>query len=186
MNQTTHVMVDLETLGRRPGCKILSIGAVVFGPKGLGAEFYEEVKIDDQGSLTIDKSTIEWWERQSPEARDRLYGGPDTKPPLRTALTNSNIWLDRLATRDEKQQLQAAVWGNGADFDNAILQVAFDATNAGDPAWPFWNNRCYRTLKGLAPEIKIARQGTHHNALDDAKSQAEHAVRLMAKLGVWA
>ena len=37
-----HVMCDLETLGRRPGCKLLSIGAVVFGPKGLGAEFYED------------------------------------------------------------------------------------------------------------------------------------------------
>jgi DNA polymerase III epsilon subunit-like protein len=36
----SDVMIDLETLGRRPGCAILSIGAVEFGPAGLGRELY--------------------------------------------------------------------------------------------------------------------------------------------------
>lgn len=51
------VMVDLETLGTRPGCKILSIGAVEFGvgpdynEDGLGAEFYVEVQRAHQGNL---------------------------------------------------------------------------------------------------------------------------------------
>ena len=37
-----HCMVDLETLGKRAGCPILSIGAVFFDPveKQLGEEFY--------------------------------------------------------------------------------------------------------------------------------------------------
>lgn len=180
-----HVMCDLETLGRRPGCKLLSIGAVVFGPKGLGAEFYEEVKINHQGDLTADQSTIDWWDRQSPEARDRLYGGQDEKPMLGWALTKFNVWLGQLAPRDQKGNLEVCVWGNGADFDNAILQVAFDKTTTEQPAWPFWNNRCYRTLKNLVPSVQLVRQGTHHNALDDAKSQAEHAIRLMGHLQAW-
>jgi hypothetical protein len=180
-----HVMCDLETLGRRPGCKLLSIGAVVFGPKGLGAEFYEEVKINHQGDLTADQSTIDWWNQQSPEARDRLYGGQDTKPTLRQALEKFNAWLEQLAMPDAKGNLELCLWGNGADFDNAILQVAYDKTTMEQPSWPFWNNRCYRTLKNLAPSVKLVRQGVYHNALDDAKSQAEHAVRLMDQLKAW-
>lgn len=180
-----HVMVDLETLGRRPGCKLLSIGAVVFGPTGLGGEFYEEVQMESQGFLTTDQATLDWWSKQAPEARDRLYGNQASKPLLKETLHRFNAWLEHLAPRDNKGNLQCCVWGNGADFDNAILQVAYDAVATYQPAWPFFNNRCYRTLKGLAPSVKLVRQGTHHNALDDAKSQAEHAVRLMDSLKAW-
>lgn len=180
-----HVMVDLETLGQRPGCRLLSIGAVVFGPTGLGGEFYEEVQINHQGYLVSDQDTIDWWSKQAPEARDRLYGGQDTKPLLKQSLAHFNDWLEGLANRDDRGNLQCCVWGNGADFDNAILQVAYDAVGVSKPAWPFFNNRCYRTLKGLALSVKLIRSGVHHNALDDAKSQAEHAIRLMDHLKVW-
>lgn len=180
-----QVMCDLETLGILPGCKLLSIGAVVFGPKGLGAEFYEEVKINGQGDLVADKSTIDWWDQQSPSARDRLYGGQDVKPTLRMALEKFNTWLEQLATRDQNGNLELCLWGNGADFDNSILQVAFSRTTLEKPAWSFVNNRCYRTLKNLASSVKLVRQGVYHNALDDAKSQAEHAVRLMDQLKAW-
>ena len=33
---TTHIMLDLETWGKRPGCDIRSIGAVVFDPVASG------------------------------------------------------------------------------------------------------------------------------------------------------
>lgn len=179
-----HVMVDLETLGRRAGCKVLSIGAVVFGPKGLGAEFYMEVQRDHQPNLHEDQDTVDWWAKQSPEARERLFSNVG-KVPLKHALEAFNDWLEKLTDRDAKGNLNACVWGNGADFDNAILNVAYAEVCVEAPAWPFWNNRCYRTLKGMKPSVKLVRTGVYHNALDDAKSQAEHAVRLMTELQAW-
>lgn len=185
MKEVFEVMADLETLGKRPGCKILSIGAVVFNQAGLHREFYVEAKINHQGDLVADQSTIDWWNKQDPAARDRLYNNQDLKPTLRQALEQFNGWLRELGGVDERGHIPVNLWGNGADFDNAILQVAYDRVSIEDPAWQFWNNRCYRTLKGLAPSVQMVRQGTYHNALDDAKSQAEHAVRIMKHLGLW-
>ena len=179
-----HVMVDLETLGRHAGCKILSIGAVEFGPHGLGGEFYIRVLRDQQGNLHEDPDTIRWWSEQAPVAKAELFASDDGKLPLAAALVQFNDWLTKGTVRDEKGNLQVALWGNGADFDNAILNVAYAEVNAR-PAWPFFYNRCYRTLKGMRPGVKLSRQGTYHNALDDAKSQAEHAVRLMEELRAW-
>ena len=51
------------------------------------------------------------------------------------------------------------------------------------PAWPYRNNRCYRTLKGLLPAIELERSGTHHNALDDAITQARHLQKIVRTLG---
>src|ERR1700721_3055421 len=84
-----HVMADIETLGTRPGSVILSIGAVAFDHRqGLGPEFH--VKINQQSSeragLTVDKGTLAWWMRQSPEARALLdetrNGGVDLENAL--------------------------------------------------------------------------------------------------------
>ncbi len=181
---TVHVMVDLETLGRRAGCKVLSIGAVVFGPSGLGAEFYSRILRAEQGDLHEDPDTIQWWAGQKEGAKAELFGSDEGKVLLAQSLKDFNTWLEHLAPRDNRGNLELAVWGNGADFDNAILQSCFAATDQTQ-AWPFFNNRCYRTLKGLAPAVKLSRQGTYHNALDDAKSQAEHAVRILDAMGIW-
>jgi hypothetical protein len=45
--------------------------------------------------------------------------------------------------------------------------------------WKYWRNRCYRTLKNLHPEVPIERTGIYHRALDDARSQAVHAMQLL-------
>jgi 3' exoribonuclease, RNase T-like len=180
-----NVMIDLETLGRKPGCKILSLGAVTFGPHGFGREFYVEAKHSDQGLLTADQETLVWWSEQDIFARDRLFSDQDKKPNLRQLLGQFSGWLIEVAGLNDRGRVDAKIWGNGADFDNAILQVAYAAVAQTDQPWDFWNNRCYRTLKGLAPTIKMVRTGVHHNALDDARSQATHAIQLLNHLQVW-
>lgn len=184
-SRVTDVMLDLETLGTRPGCKILAIGAVVFGPDGLGKEFYTPV---DHGSQVMmdppDPSTVEWWARQSKEAQAAVFD-VEGAPTLPVALTKFNSWLASVAVADARGKLLVNVWGNGADFDNPILGEAYHRTNMSQPR-SHYSNRCYRTLKNLAPEVPLtSRIGTHHNALDDAKSQAVHAVNLMRHLRVW-
>jgi exodeoxyribonuclease VIII len=74
------------------------------------------------------------------------------------------------------------VWGNGASFDNAILAQCYRAVGMDFP-WKFWNDRCYRTLKNLVLDVPFERTGTHHNALDDARSQAIHASAILRRMG---
>lgn len=175
----TDVMVDLETLGRRAGCVVLSIGAVGFGPSGLGKECYLILSIRDQQDYGLheDPETLAWWAKQSPEARRVLTEASASKLLLRDALLQFNAYLEA-----HYRISQVKLWGNGSDFDLAILINLYAAAGLEAP-WKFWNHRCFRTLKNFYPSIKGAeRTGTYHNALDDAKTQALHAIELMAKL----
>lgn len=174
---TTNVMIDLETLGTSPGCALLSIGAVVFSPGGLGEEFYQEIDYRRLYGLNVDPATLMWWHNQPPILRDRLFTPNRSKKLLPDALVDLSAWLAEVT----EDPTDIGIWGNGADFDNAILQVAYAHTGL-NPAWKFWQNRCYRTLKNLAPQIELERIGEHHNALDDAKSQAVHAITLLKHL----
>lgn len=172
------VMVDLETLGRRAGCAVLSIGAVEFGPGGLGREFYTVINRPSQRELGLfeDESTLKWWATQSEDACRVLFEAEQNQAvTLSAALGAFTNFLVPIGLKRVK------VWGCGSDFDNAILTNLYAAVKA-DPPWDFWNNRCYRTLKSLIPSEKPRREGTYHNALDDAKTQALHAIQLLQKL----
>ena len=172
-----NVMLDLETLGTKPGCVILSIGAVCFDQNtGLGDTFYAEIhgKSCLEAGLTVDPDTADWWEAREPEAKKLLErcGNAKTSTSLGMSLFMFRAWF-----LDKGQD--TLVWGNGADFDLPILASAYQRCGFGGPPWLPYNGRCYRTLKNLYPGVKLDRTGVHHNALDDARSQAEHAMQIL-------
>ena len=167
-------MLDLETLGSRPGCVILSIGIRAFDPKKglIGRGLYLIVSHADclQSGLFEEKQTLNWWERQSEEARKVLIeAGRPTALPLSEALENVNLFI-----KQHCDPRYAKIWGNGSDFDNAIIAHCYHVLDK-QPIWSFWNNRCYRTLKSIFSKVPMERTGTFHNALDDATTQAVHA-----------
>jgi hypothetical protein len=174
----TDVMIDLETLGQRAGCAILSIGAVAFDhkTKQLGAECYVVVNRAScrEHGLHEDAGTLAWWAKQADAAKAVLQQA-ESGVKLPKALAQLTSFLSQFERKGLK------VWGNGSDFDNAILTACYAAVGQPLP-WDFWHNRCYRTLKALRPELKLQRQGTYHNALDDAKTQAQHAMQLLEAL----
>lgn len=188
MSDLTHIMIDLETLGTVPGCAILSVGAVVFHPlEGtLGAEFYSVVSKADalENFMSVDPETVKWWHGQSDEARKVLRDAehPDA-PGIAKVCENLNAWMAALA-----QKPKIRLYGNGADFDNPLLRVMYSCANV-KPYAGGYGGRCYRTLKNLDELMghefafhKLERAGTHHNALDDAKSQAMHLMANLARI----
>jgi exodeoxyribonuclease VIII len=163
-----HVMVDLETMGNGGNAPIIAIGAVKFDITGTkGAPFYANVDLQscmDVG-MECDASTIMWWLEQSGDARERLkFPVPDD---VSTVLRAFSAWFG------DSEYL----WGNGAAFDNVILNNAYRKVGQ-EPPWNFWNDRCYRTLKSQFAAVPMERVGTHHNAVDDAQSQAEHLIAM--------
>jgi 3' exoribonuclease, RNase T-like len=171
-----NVMIDLETLGTRAGCVILSIGAAVFDEKSVSETFYRVVSVRTclDAGLTIDPATEKWWTGQSEEAKETLHAAHTSDAaPLGIVLANFRTWLGT----------EGNPWGNGADFDLPILSAAYVACGFGGPPWKPYNGRCYRTLKNLRPDIAAPkREGVAHNALDDAIFQANHAIALLAAL----
>lgn len=162
-------MIDLETFGTAPGSVLLSIGAVKFDRHSIHKDtFYRRIDPNScvHAGMKIDIPTIMWWLNQSAEARREIsLPGED----LRSVLAGFNVWMP--------SPLDCNVWGNGADFDGPLLAAAYAAIGLPLP-WKFYNSRCYRTMKNLFPQIEMQRSGTHHNALDDATSQAWHLTQI--------
>jgi DNA polymerase III epsilon subunit-like protein len=163
-----NVMLDLETLGNRPSSVIVAIGAVKFGSGLLGDSFYRRIDAESCAAvgMTMDTSAVMFWLKQPEAARLEI-----TKPgePLATVLQEFALWIEK----------DAVVWGNGASFDPVVLTHAYRAAGVKVP-WRYVNERCYRTVKALFPNVPPDFSGTQHNALDDAKSQALHLMQIMA------
>lgn len=162
-----HVMLDLETWGTGNKALIVSIGACKFDEDRILDRFHvavDPVSAQAHG-LEIDASTILWWLSSERDEARRNWLAQD-RVDLGSALLGFHDWCK---TGPEA----AAIWGNGATFDNVILRSAFAATGQDYPV-RFWQDQCYRTVKNHAPGVELIREGTHHNALDDAVSQAKH------------
>ncbi|MFM4139091.1 3'-5' exoribonuclease domain-containing protein [Klebsiella variicola] len=124
-----HVMVDLETMGKKHNAPIVAIGAVVFDPAtgSIGESFYKVVCLESSVNwgAVIDPSTVIWWLKQSSEARSAIVN--DDAIPLQDALLQFREFVsDNVAGGSKKAQ----VWGNGASFDNSILRSSYDCIAA--------------------------------------------------------
>lgn len=165
----THCMLDLETMGTRPGDVILSIGACLFTPtEGITSEIH--ITIDPESSkaagLRAQKSTIEWWSKQDPATRAEAFKG---ELSLESALTQFSMWLPKE---------NVLMYGNSANFDNALLAAAYRAMKMEVP-WKYWNDRCYRTLAAMFMKSRVEQVGNKHNALNDAKTQALRLIQIV-------
>lgn len=170
-----NVMTDLETLGVAPGCVVLSIGAVKFDGVGVGDKFHVVINRESckQHGLVEDPSTVKWWDEQSVDAKKTLLEADTSSILLPQALDAFSSWFGDAVF----------IWGNGAGFDQPILAYAYNAWGK-KPPWKFYNERCHRTYKSLAPDIEVPRVGVYHNAQDDAESQALQAIKVFKRLGV--
>jgi hypothetical protein len=168
MSLSEHFMMDLETFGNGSNAMIVSIGACDFN---MERKFYAVVD-PERSSGDISPGTVKWWMQQSDDARAMFKAQGE---PLEQVLAKFTRFLNDSAVVMDKRK----VWGNGATFDNVILSNAYDRHNMARP-WMFWNDRCYRTLKGLYPGEELPkREGTHHNALDDALYQTLCARKML-------
>lgn len=180
---SVNISIDLETLDVKPSAIVLSCGLVAFDLRTgsiLGEQYTRFVDLGEQykRGRTIRPATVCWWAAQSEEARAVL-----------TAPVSEGVGtLEGLGQISDFFKLYdpVGVWGNGSDFDNAILGSLFTAYDLAIP-WSYSYNRCMRTLKAVkfTKEFKKPlRVGTHHNALDDARYQAEYIASMCKNLNL--
>jgi hypothetical protein len=180
----THIMLDLETRGLKPGCVIASIGAVVFDPKSdyLGPRFSMNIDQDSclAVGLVLDPETVEYWE--DPSRADALAAQlVDPRPLNEVLVAFAEFWRDQDAHR---------IWAQGSDFDPGILAAAYEAFGIAAP----WTRegekkihnatRDTRTVYSLAGVSSRHADGLQHVALDDAISQARAVQEAYRRLGL--
>ena len=159
-------MIDIESLDTTPDCVILTIGAVLFDPRGQGIIDKIEIRptIEDQTEIynrSINDETVKWWSKQSPEAIEEAMGDQG-----------------RVTFKDAMEQLykicwnHGKPWSHGAPFDIVAMEHAW--RQLGKPApWPYYNVRDTRTLFDIAGvNLKDGGHVTSHKAVEDAERQA--------------
>lgn len=166
-----HIMLDLETMGTRAGCAIVSIGAVEFDLKTgkTGKEFYERINLQSclDAGLFVQGSTIYWWLEQGSQARTELCEPSDS---IHNVLIKFALFLGGIGNDFQ-------IWGNGACFEFGILGAAYHAIGKGETLpWNYRNERDVRTLVSLAPDIKekYLFVGIEHYPIDDCKHQIRY------------
>jgi exodeoxyribonuclease VIII len=186
-------MIDLETLATGPAAAIIAIGACKFDPQALKnvAPAADSVELNrfyscidpvssQQAGLHIDAATILWWMGEARNAPREAWLA-EAKVDLRTALMGFAEWYgpESLPT-----------WGNGAGFDNIIMETAYKVCGMPRP-WNYRHDRCYRTVRSLASAnydldqaIIEMRPKTDHNALDDATYQTQALLVMAGSLGL--
>lgn len=164
------VMIDLETLGLKADCVILSIGATFFDIENntLGETFYKVFNLYDQlkKGRMIDPDTLKWWLEQDPKLfKPLLIGNCSTY----TALQEFTQYIQLNGGPNVN------VWGNGSIFDIKILEHILLQNDRRIP-WKFYNIMDLRTFKRFNPPVEVHNY-QKHNALADAITQATYIIK---------
>ena len=161
-----HIVVDLETLSTHSNACIVSIGAVLIDNLEITDTFYINVdgRTCKEAGLHIEPDTIKWWGEQSKEAQDAWQKNP---VPLQEALDKFTMWYGNESI---------PIWGYGANFDVVILESGYRALDMVIP-WKFWDISCLRTIMNVLD--KRLPKANNHNALDDAKAEAEVLIEIL-------
>ena len=174
---TTHVMIDLETLGTTPDAVILSIGGVKFDPNGdrIFDEFIYKLDIDEQqqrGRIT-NEDTMSWWATQ-PRAVIESAFGLEQRTPVDDMLDHLKRWC---VGAD-------AFWAQGPTFDMCMMENLYRQYKKPYP-WAFWKVRDSRTLFSIMPtDPRKTMKFAAHDALEDCKAQAKCVQHSLKQLGV--
>jgi hypothetical protein len=174
------IMIDCETLDTSPFCVLLTIGAVIFDPKGNGITDRIDLRpsIEDQIALgrVINDETVKWWGNQSEAAQHEALGDHD-RIPFKEAMEK----LHKFCWNRDKP------WSHGAAFDIVAMETSW-ASFEMQPPWLFHKVRDTRTLYDVTGvNLKDGGYVTTHKASEDATRQAvivQKAYKILIAAGV--
>lgn len=166
-----RVMVDIETTGLSPGCRIWQIGAVIITPQ-LGIledKFLATANMVGINTVRDDPKTWYWQEEQNQTNWRKSFAQDADEEEI---LQWFCYWLSKYPMLQEKS---AEFWSQGS-FDYPILEAALKIYPQSMPSaglqWKFWQLRDSRTVFSWHG-VKGAKDSLSHNALTDAQRQAE-------------
>lgn len=165
------LMIDVETMGLGADAALLAIGAVFFDENtGLGAEFYRTINLATavNRGATMDAGTVMWWLGQDDAARNAVrFNGYH----IDDALADFVAFFKKHGSNDTR------VWGCSPTFDCEKVNSSLKRSGLKTP-WKYFLERCYRTVRERNQSVVPDERTGLHNALDDAKFQALHLVKI--------
>ena len=170
-------MLDLESLGTRPDCAILTLGAVKFDeytPGSIGETLYHRIDVDEQLALgrEVQEDTLAWWAQQAQDVREEALS-EEGRVSLETLYRDLNRFCVGVNN----------IWCQGPAFDIVILENIYRQQGWPTP-WQFWQIRDSRTLFGVHGDPREKNKEGLHNALEDCISQAQGVQEIYRRLKI--
>lgn len=169
IEEKRNIMIDIETIGRKPGYVILSIAAVEFDIKTgtIIKSMCENFNLAQslEAGFKIDSSTLKWWAKQDPEIFKQAL----------TSGKNSNKDVLEYVTSFIKDGSSCFVWANSPTFDLSLLEAYYNHYKLKTP-WNYTNEMDVRTISNLYPHIRTALKKESkalHDPLEDCRIQIE-------------
>lgn len=191
-----HIMVDVETTGLTPQeGEIWQLGAVALlqhtlkeTGEALGTSLISEhfVYTINPSELLSNKDTVAWQKQYNQgnwEAACTLCTG--YKDLLQEGLPKFIDWLKSIRGAHTNPTRNIRFWCQGTDFDFPFLEKAFKQAGVITP-WGYRDKYDLRTLRNLLSASVKEKEGkiTAHDALEDAKYQAERLAACLDYLGL--
>ena len=150
---TIHIALDIETLSTRSTAAVISIAAKCFTfsdseePLPLGV-FFKTVNATTCAmyGLHFDQDTVNWWQRQSEDAKRVHLQMGDIAVTIRDALLSLNEYYKSACNLAKSLGQKPLIWCQGTDFDIAILRNAYQTVLGTDVPWPHADVRDSRTF----------------------------------------
>lgn len=226
MTKAAFIVIDLETLSLSiKDAPIISLGGYLMGViesdlnvRNNNVDFWSQNNFElkhtfheicNYKAQQIDgrvpsKSTLDWWQEVGGDAVELLKQSENSNQYLPDVLHSFDYWLNDIQSQCD----EIYILGNGAAFDNALLEIAY-FDNFIERPWKYTNSLCLRTLysifnpdlvslqafteedcknylKTQSEGFVIASEGSFikHNALHDAMFQG-HKAKLMFPNSMW-
>lgn len=168
--------IDTETLGRSPTATILQVGIVVFDD-ATGEIFEEHDFYPPFGKrpLEVDSDTINWWCTEHLDVFTQIWDKRN-----KNTLSFAEIQKRIFDLLDQNRRW----WFNHPSFDWPKLDHTFKLSSMFPPDFnvhrPIYDVATLSQVLGVQRPARSAQQ-TYHNALADARYQAEWVAQCVDK-----
>lgn len=158
--RTDDVMLDIETLGTRAGCVVLSAYAVGFNRNGSNNELQPSIKVTFSmtrqllAGLRADNDTLQWYLEDKKGQLIELQESGACIERLEDGARRLNEFFSTVLQNNK----EACIWGNDANFDIEIMLELYRHITP-EPVMPFkyYKFMNVRTIKDTA-EFTFGRQ----------------------------
>lgn len=186
MKKFLDVMIDTETLSRRPSAAIIQIAAKPFclddAASGKYTPFNSIVYNINATTcamygMDFNTDTVRWWSKNTPANEE--FKAPNNVYDIKKALEDFAFELEVLRKENDADDL--IVWCQGTDFDITLLREAYRHVFGSEDKvpWKYRNVRDARTyfleaVRIFAPDVEkpydlIKSDGVQHTALADCE-----------------
>lgn len=161
MKTAKHIIIDIETLGRRNDAAITQVGIVIAEEAFNILDSYLIQVMPDVWNTcnrTFTGETLLWWMQQK--------NTPVSKTSTHIVYNYTQLVNKLYQIFNRFNTENTIVWTKGS-MDLFCIKDICEYLNIETP-WKFWQPRDIRTAKEIIKDWKVYENNNAHNALDDA------------------